>query len=313
MPHIITLDATDVRRYLPNIDALSTMRSLFSKLGNGEAVQPPQTLTLLPENKGDFISYLGASSGIDVFGAKLSPYLLQPEKSIVTAWTLLLSSDTGLPLMLCDSGELTTLRTAATTALAVSYLATEEAKTLAIIGAGNVAWTHLGQAIGLRPWQDIRVFSRSLAQDNAAQTKWRSFDSRISVAPTAAAATDKADVVLLCTSSGTPVIAPETIAPGTLVTSISTNVVNAHEVPPSLLLESEVYCDYRATTPIAAGEMKLATLLGWNPDSIQGDLAELAIGTSSLPTGDRPVFFRSIGLGLEDIFMAHAIYQATQA
>jgi L-arginine dehydrogenase len=98
-----------------------------------------------------------------------------------------------------------------------------------------------------------------------------------------------------------------------LVTSISTNVANAHEVDPAFLTTAEVYCDYRATTPGSAGEMKLAAEAGWQPDSIRGDLAELQVEACKTPSGDKPVFFRSIGLGLEDIFMARAVYDAASA
>lgn len=61
-------------------------------------------------------------------------------------------------------------------------------------------------------------------------------------------------------------------------------------------------CPYRATTPTSAGEMGLADKNhGWVVDTIKGDLAELMNESAPLPSPDKPVFFRSIGLGLEDI------------
>ena len=67
-----------------------------------------------------------------------------------------------------------------------------------------------------------------------------------------------ADVVALCTSSGTPVLLNGMLRKPTLITSLSTNVANAHEIPPVWLTDMDVYCDYRRTTPATAGEMKLA-------------------------------------------------------
>lgn len=304
----IVLEAQAVRDHLANVDALGAMRALFRDLGQERAVQPPQTVTLLPGEGGDFITYLGANAGAEVFGAKLSPYLPRPGGPVITAWTMLMSSQSGRPLMLCDSSELTTLRTAATTALAVDLLAPKMARTLAIIGAGRVAKAHLEQVRGLRDWDDIRVFAPSLAGGGGASAGWIALDSRIRTADSAEEAANAADVVMLCTSSGTPVIATDAFAPKALVTSISTNVANAHEVDPGFLAQAEVYCDYRATTPQAAGEMKLAAEKGWSAESIRGDLAGLVCGYAPAPSGDGPVFFRSIGLGLEDICMAHAIY-----
>ena len=71
----LTLDGAAVERLLPQVDVLQEMRQLFIGLGNTQAVQPPQTLALLPEEKGDFITYLGADTNAGVFGAKLSPSL----------------------------------------------------------------------------------------------------------------------------------------------------------------------------------------------------------------------------------------------
>lgn len=312
-PLPLVLNADAVNAVLPTVDTLGAMRALFTELGQNQAVQPPQTVTVFPDGSGDFITYLGASTETGMFGAKLSPYLVQPGKPIITAWTILMSTETGLPIMLCDSAALTTERTAGTTALAVDHLAKPDAQVLTIIGSGAVAQAHLRHVLSLRQWTKIRVYSPNLAAQSDLAQVWADLDSRVALASGPAEAVAEADVVLLCTSSGTPVIDTSDIAPGTLVTSISTNVANAHEVDPAFLTNAEVYCDYRATTPASAGEMKLAAQAGWSPDAVRGDLAELQTSACTTPSGAAPVFFRSIGLGLEDIFMARAVYDAANA
>ncbi|WP_370231253.1 ornithine cyclodeaminase family protein [Cognatishimia sp.] len=306
----ITLEHAAVRRALDHIDAVQTMRALFVELGEGQAVQPPQTVTEFPQG-GDFITYLGALGKAGVFGAKLSPYLPQENGALITAWTVLMSMQSGTPLAMLDAGALTTERTAATTALAVDHLAaTGRAFTLAIIGTGAIAQAHLRYVAPLRDWNSIRVYSPSLAANTDLQNTWHALDPRVQSAPDAAKTVDNADVVMLCTSSGTPVIDTTLLKLGCLVTSISTNVAQAHEVDPAFLPLADVYCDYRQTTPSSAGEMVIAQRdHGWSPSDICGDLADLAVGRCAKPSGQRPVFFRSIGLGLEDIAIAHAIYQ----
>lgn len=306
----LVLDAAAVDALLPHVDTVGAMRALFAELGRGAAIQPQQTLALFPEDRGDFITYLGASTSAGVFGAKLSPYLVKPGKPVITAWTVLMSMETGLPLMLCDAGALTTQRTAGTTALAVDHLARGNAQILAIIGSGPVARAHLQHVLPLRKWTAIRVYSPNLAADPVRLMEWTSLDPRIVVASSAEAAGADADAVLLCTSSGTPVFDTSMLTAGALVTSISTNAAQAHEVAPGFLPLADVYCDYGSTTPSVAGDMVLATAAGWDPATIRGDLAGLATGAAPAPTGKRPVYFRSIGLGLEDIFMARALYVA---
>lgn len=305
------LDADEVAKLLPKLQTRKALEEMFLSLSKGQAVQPSQTITLLPDDRGDFITYMGAIDPQRVFGAKLSPYIVTEDKPLITAWTCLMSSATGRPLLLCDSGQLTTERTAATTALAVEYLARQNAQKLAIIGSGAVAMAHLRHVLPLRDWQDIVVYSPSLAENADKKADWQYVDERVSFADSEKEAVVGADVVMLCTSSGTPVIDTADLENNALVTSISTNVANAHEVPPSFIPKAQVYCDYSETTPSSAGEMKLAASEhGWSTRSIVGDLPGLVSGSCPKPASDKPVFFRSIGLGLEDIAIAHALLQA---
>lgn len=305
----LTVDEAAVLRALPALDIRGTLATMFRALGSGQAVQPPQTLTLFPGNAGDFITYLGAMADAKVFGAKLSPYLVTGGRPIVTAWTVLMSMETGRPLMWCDAGLLTVERTAATTALAVDRLARGDANRLALIGAGAVGLAHLRHVASLREWESIRVYSPELAQDAAKQRSLAAADARAIAATTIEDCVRDADVVMLCTSSGEPVLADGMLTRPALVTSISTNAANAHEIPPAWLPAMDVYCDYRATTPTSAGEMKLAAQRhGWSVDDVVGDLPALLLGECALPTYARHAFFRSIGLGLEDVAIASALF-----
>ena len=310
---ILVAGEQEIDALLGKIDIRGALERMFLGLAKGFATQPPQTLALFPADKGDFITYLGVLAEEKVFGAKLSPYLPLEGRALVTAWTVLMSMETGAPVLLCDSKRLTTERTAATTALAADLLAREDAEVLTIVGSGPVALAHLRYAERLRPWKAVRIASPN-ASAKAGPSKATGDGAPVTVSDDADAAAQGADVVMLCTSSGTPVIDASRLAAGTLVTSISTNVANAHEVDPALLGAFEVYCDYRATTPSSAGEMRLAAEAGgWSPDAIRGDLPELLAGTAPKPGGDRPVFFRSIGLGLEDIAVAAAVFKALSA
>ena len=310
----ITLDAAAVDRLLPHVDVLQEMRQLFMDLGQSQAVQPPQTLTLLPEDKGDFITYLGATTKAGVFGAKLSPYLVTDSKPIITAWTVLMSTETGQPLCLCDAGRLTTERTAATTALAVDLLAQKDVRSLAIIGSGPVAAAHWRYVQGLRPWQQVHIYSPNLGSNQKNLAHWQSICPNGILADSAEAAVKGVDVVMLCTASGTPVVDYNALEANVLVTSISTNVSRAHEISPAFITSAQTYCDYRATTPDTAGEMILAAQdHGWKPSDLCGDLAELSNGSCPLPNSDKPIFFRSVGLGLEDVAIANSIYRAACA
>lgn len=303
------IDQTEAERLLARIDVHQAMRAMFASLAEGRAVQPAQQLVEFPGG-GDFINYLGVLADEGVYGIKTSPYIPGPQGATVTAWTLLMSMRSGQPLLLCDAKSLTTARTAATTAVAVEELAPAHATRLAIIGSGPVARAHLHYVKNLRDWQDIHLYSPRLTAESATrQAELRALDPRLQLCASLEEAVATADVILLCTSSASPVLDPLCLGRNVLVTSISTNAPRAHEVPPTSLEGMDVYCDYRATTPGAAGEMVLASESGWNRQLIRGDLPELVSGLVAKPTYERPVFFRSIGLGLEDMALANALHQ----
>jgi L-arginine dehydrogenase len=308
-PNVIT--QAQARELLAQVDVPQILRKLFRDLADGKAVQPAQQLVEFPQGAGDFINYLGVLAEDGVYGVKTSPYIVREQGPLVTAWTLLMSMQTGQPLLLCDAGELTTARTAATTAVAIDALAPMNARRLAIIGSGKVAQAHLHYVRALRDWQSITLYSPGLSTlDPQALAQLKSLDPRLSLVESREEAVHDADVIMLCTSSAGPVIDPATLSKPALITSISTNAPRAHEVPPQSLSNMQVFCDYRLSTPVSAGEMLIAgEQHGWDRNSIVGDLPDLLSEKVQRPDYDRHVFFRSIGLGLEDIALANAIYQ----
>lgn len=299
------------RELLARIDVPAILRKLFRDLAAQRAVQPQQQLVEFPQGAGDFINYSGVLADDGVYGIKTSPYIVREQGALVTAWTLLMSMKTGEPLLLCDAAELTTARTAATTAVAVDALAPPGARRLAIIGSGKVAQAHLHYVKSVRDWQSISLYSPNLQQLKAEpRQQLLAMDARLTLVESCEAAIEDADVIMLCTSAAGPVINPSTLSKPALITSISTNAPRAHEVPPHSLNDMQVFCDYRLTTPDAAGEMLIAgEQHGWDPRSIIGDLPGLISGKVQRPDYKRHVFFRSIGLGVEDIALANALYR----
>ncbi len=229
-PHVMT--QAQARELLGQIDVPHILRKLFRDLAAGQAVQPPQQLVVFPQGAGDFINYLGVLAEDQVYGVKTSPYIVREQGPLVTAWTLLMSMQTGQPLLLCDAAELTTARTAATTAVAVDALAPHTARLLAVIGSGAVARAHVQYVKGLRDWQAISLYSPGLKTKSAQElASITDLDPRLHIADSLEAALHDADVVMLCTSSAKAVLDPQALGKPALITSISTNAPRAHEVP----------------------------------------------------------------------------------
>ena len=312
------LDATEVAHRLDRAAVLPALRAAFAGLATGASQQPAQTTMVYPSGAGDCILYPGLITDLDAVGVKASPYTAgrsATSAAPVTAYTLLLSASTGEPRLLCDSQALTAVRTAATTALAVDFLAPDDADSLAVIGMGPIALEHLQFAAPLRDWSDIAVFSPALADPRSPRHAERraalaavtsTLNTPVSVADSVEAAVRHRDVVLLCTSSGTPVVEPALLesAGDVLVSSVGTSGARAAELEPSALPRWQVYCDYRVTAPLIAGDFVTAIERGeWNADNIVADLPELVTGAVPARRRGRR-YFRSTGLGIEDLAIA---------
>jgi L-arginine dehydrogenase len=305
------LDAEQVAEAVASIDVVKALEEAFAGLAAGTCVQPAQTVAELPDEGGDTIYYPALMKSGNAIGVTVSPFLTSladAGEPPVTAYTFLLSIENGMPLLLCDSMPLIAARTGATTALAVSRLTTGGERRVAIVGAGPIAESHARFVSQIRAWDSVVVHSRTILAPASAPRR----EAMSAAAPGATfvgsleEAVGEADVVLLCTSSATPVLDPQMLKAGVLVTSVSTDGPLAHEVPPGSLPRMNVYCDYRATTPQEAGEMVIAAEKhGWSESEIVADLPELLSGEVGAPADpDLPRFFRSIGLGIEDVAVA---------
>lgn len=291
-PQIIT--AEQIPALAPGI-VIESLRAAFRSLAVGRVVQPAQTVLAL-DHGGDIIAYPALDLDAGVYSVKLSPYIPGTDGALVTAWTLLFDVTSGEPIALIDSKVLTTLRTAATTALAVDHLADPDAKIISVVGSGAAALSHIDYLRAVRPLARIRMHVR----------KKERFDlPGIEIVEGVDGAYD-ADVIALCTSAAAPVIDASLAKDGAVITSISTNAPGAHEIDPALLTQLDVYCDFRSSAQ-AVPDFALAQSSGWSPDRILGDLPELVSGAAPLPSGDRTAYFRSIGLGIEDAAVAGVV------
>ena len=89
-----------------------------------------------------------------------------------------------------------------------------------------------------------------------------------------------------------------------LVSSISGDGDRAAELEPSALPRWQVFCDYRATAPLTAGDFVTAIERGdWDANDIVADLPELVTGAVAARRHGRR-YFRSTGLGIEDLAIA---------
>jgi ornithine cyclodeaminase/alanine dehydrogenase-like protein (mu-crystallin family) len=243
---------------------------------------------------------------VSVFGSNTAVGLPTHLATIV-----LLDPMTGELLAIMDGRFITEARTAAVSAVSAKHLARSDAATLAIIGSGVQARSHLEAIALVRDLEDVRVWSRS--EDN--RTKFaREMRSRvnapITVAAAAEEAVDGADLIVLATSAREPVVRSEWIADGAHVCAVGACRPDQREMDTELVRRGRVFVDSRAGALAEAGDIVIPLKAGaFDETHLAGELGEIVTRKVSGRTSPADVtIFKSLGMAVEDVVAAHLAY-----
>ena len=297
-------------------EVLDALEDIFKGLARGDNRQPGQVSLDLPDGGGDVIYYPAVLGSQGLIGVAVSPYLTrlaEAGENPVTNYMLVLSAETGEPVLLCEGHELVVIRTGATSALAARVLAKSRVEKIAIIGSGPIAVSHCRFLKHVFGESQVSVWSPSLIEpDHSSRRKlFAATASKVTFGKSLEDCVAQADIVALCTSSVEPIVKHAVGSEESLLISVGTDGPLAHEIAPLLLPEMDVYCDYRPTTPSVAGEMVLATQAGaWSAERILADLGELISERVAPEDTGRRRYFRSVGLGVEDLAMASLVLES---
>ena len=210
----------------------------------------------------------------------------------------LFDGSTGAPTAILDASALTAVRTAAVSAVATRVLAREDARVLAVLGAGVQARAHLRALSTVREFSEVRVYARSAEHARALA------DGGATVASSAEEAVRGADVVVLATSAREPVVSRDWLATGAHVNAIGASVASSRELDVDTVAASALFCDSRESLRNEAGEFRLAIEQGaiTGEDHVRAELGEVLAGMAPGRTSPEELtLFRSLGLAVEDL------------
>jgi ornithine cyclodeaminase/alanine dehydrogenase-like protein (mu-crystallin family) len=313
MPLVLT--EADVRSLLSMDDLVETMEVALADFSARTVTQPVRTVLEV----GDRASFYGVMPAWmpsrPALGTKLvTVFEANAARNLPThlATIVLLDPETGALQALLDGRYITEARTAAVSAVSVTYLARENARVLAIIGSGVQARSHLEAIASVRDLSDVRVWSPSAARVDAFVTEMRPHSrARMSAAPSAQAAVADADIVVLVTSSQEPVVRSEWIADETHVCAVGACRPTHREMDAALVARADLYVDSRDAALVEAGDIVLAIREGaMGPDHIRAELGDVIRGAAKRHNGrGRVTLFKSLGLAVEDVAAAHLVYE----
>ena len=292
------LDERAVHDLLSMEELIPAMATAMADLSSGKVVQPGRVMLPVADHQG-FLGLMPAYGG--ALGAKLVAFY--PNNQGIPshhAVILLFKPETGEPLVTMDGRLITEMRTAAVSAVATRLLARPEASVLGILGSGVQARSHLTAMRLVRTIRDVRVWSPRNAPAFAKEFGVRAVAS-------AEEAVRGADIVVVATSSQTPVLSGAWLAPGTHINAVGAPRPTWRELDDEALRKARLYVEQREAATLESGDVIFS-------GKIFAEIGEVVAGEKpGRQSPDEITLYKSVGVAIQDVVSADLVYRKALA
>jgi ornithine cyclodeaminase/alanine dehydrogenase-like protein (mu-crystallin family) len=302
------LDGNDVRRLLPIHECIELMADVLAGLARGELYNPLR-FVVRPQDEPSLMGLMPAHRRGEAPLWSLKALTIVPGNSARgldshQGFVALFDGETGEPRAIMNAGDITAIRTAAVSGVATRLLAREDSKTLAILGTGTQAASHLETMHAVRGFERVLVWSSS----------GRSLDGAESVA-TAEEAVRDADVVCTVTSSAEPVLEYGWLKPGAHINAVGSSIPSTRELDTATMATAALFVDRRESTVNEAGDYLFPLREGAIDEShIRAEVGDVLIGAAEgRRSPDEVTVFKSLGLAVEDLAAAEHVLARAEA
>jgi ornithine cyclodeaminase/alanine dehydrogenase-like protein (mu-crystallin family) len=306
------LSREDVQQAVSMARAIEAVKGAFAQLSAGRANVPLRTQLFVPKHQGVTImmpAYLEENDSLAVKIVSVFPN--NPALGLPTTQALVLVVDaaTGLPTAAMDGTFLTALRTGAASGAATDLLARQDARTVAILGAGAQGRTQLLGVCEARPVERVRVFDQVRARSEQYATEMQRVGGRIpvdiTVADTAREAVADADVICTATTSTTALFRDADLKPGVHINAIGAYTPQMQEIDEATVARARIVVDSCPACLAEAGDVIIPLRKGLILESSLSELGEIVLGRKPGRQDEREVtFFKTVGVAVQDAAVA---------
>jgi len=210
-----------------------------------------------------------------------------------------------------DASYLTRLRTGAMTAIATDKLARQNAKSLGVIGTGNMAFEQVLGVVEVRDIQKIYLYNRTPEKAEQFKERLETFGiwADIEVMTDVDALVEQSDIINCATQSKAPVYNGELLKEGTHVNGVGSFTHEMREMDRTAIKRADhIYVDDMDGIKDEAGELIDAVeagIISW--DDIKGTLAEI-YDQGYLRQNDTDItIYKCVGAGYFDLAVAGGV------
>jgi ornithine cyclodeaminase len=306
------LSHDDVHRSLPPRACLDAMEQALCALARGESSFPLRS-TFRPEGSSGFLGLMPGYRGGEqpVYALKaVCIFAENPAKHGIDAHqggVLLFDGETGELTAVVDGAALTSIRTAAVTAVATRALARPGWSDLAVLGAGSQARAHIAALADTFSLERVRVMSRTFAHARAlADELSPAYAFPIEAVELVGDAVRGADVIVTVSSAREPILDADQLEPGMHVNLVGSSSASTREITGEGLARTSLFVDRRESTVNESGDYLLAVREGAiDENHIRAEVGEVLEGMAPGRTSeDEITCFKSLGIAIEDLAAA---------
>ena len=284
-------------------DAIEAIDAMFREYGQGLAEVFPVVQGHGPDPGTSFSIKSGLIQGSRKVGLKVGSYWPDNRAQGLKAHastTLLLDPETGFPKALVSASHLTSLRTAASDAVAVRLLARTDSRTLALLGAGHQAWFELLAIREVRPIDRVLVANRSTLAGEAFARRIRAELGLAAEAVPVRKAVSAADIIATVTAAREPLFRAEWVQPGTHISAMGADQVGKQELDPGLIASASLFADV-VQQSVSIGEYQTAFKEGRIGMDRITPIGAVLNGAPGRTSDAQITVYDSSGMALQDI------------
>ena len=204
------------------------------------------------------------------------------------------------------------MRTGASAAVSIRWLAREDASVLALVGAGDVGIGALRTCASVRAWSEVRIWSRTRATLDALMESEAPRHPGLALKPSTdlEETLQGADAVVTSTTGAAPVVRNDWIAPGTHIAALGSDLAGNQELESALTARAHIFVDdIRQCVP--DGEINVPIREGLiGADDVAGEIGAVICGRAEGRTSDDEItLFDSTGIAIQDSATVPLEYQ----
>lgn len=309
---LVVLDAAQVAAQLSYADCIPLVRQAMIALSDGSAKQLLRSFIAMGEAR-TFAQMPAALGERGYFGAKLISVFADPNdpghrahKGLVVVF----EGETGDPVCVADAGEVTRIRTAAASALATDVLARPEATVLTVMGAGLQARGHIEAISLVRQLGEVRIWARTYERAAMLAAEMDSAARPVRAVKDARESVRGADIIATTTSSPTPILLGEWVAPGAHVNLVGSSSPAPTETDHDLVVKSRFVADHRLHVLAHGAEFLKAKEAGLVTDAHVLEIGEVLMGkVPGRQSADQVTVYKSLGHAVQDLASVGWLYE----